>query len=228
MHVGKSHGKAHRGSYHHGDLANALTAAATELARDGGPEAVVLREAARKVGVSATAAYRHFAGHGDLIHAVKVCAQDDLAAAMRAGLAASPALPDQSDEVLRRLRAIGAGYLRFALTEPGLFRTAFTRSIESGEHASAEHPTAAMAASPAFQLLSETLDELVAVGLLPPERRRYAEIFAWSCTHGLAMLLLDGPLAALPTDLRDDVIRRSLDGIVHGLVVTPPTPAASV
>ena len=65
--------------YHHGDLANALTAAATELARDGGPEAVVLREAARKVGVSATAAYRHFAGHGDLIHAVKELAQERLA-----------------------------------------------------------------------------------------------------------------------------------------------------
>jgi AcrR family transcriptional regulator len=215
-------GKAHRGSYHHGDLANALTAAATQLARDGGPEAVVLREAARKVGVSATAAYRHFAGYGDLIHAVKECAQDDLAAAMRAELAASPPLPARSDEVLRRLRAIGAGYLRFALTEPGLFRTAFAHTVKSGEHASAEHTAAAMGSSPAFQLLAEALDELVAVGLLAPDRRPYAEIFAWSCTHGLAMLLLDGPLSALPTDVRYEVIRRSLDGILDGLVTTPP------
>src|SRR5215471_15488734 len=78
-----------RGTYHHGDLANALTVAATQLARDGGPEAVVLREAARTVGVSATAAYRHFAGHGDLMHAVKERAQESLAASMRSELAAS-------------------------------------------------------------------------------------------------------------------------------------------
>ncbi len=213
MHAAKSH----RSRYHHGDLANALTAAATQLARDGGPEAVVLREAARKVGVSATAAYRHFAGYGDLIHAVKECAQDDLATAMRAELAATAALPDRSAEVLRRLRAIGTGYLRFALTEPGLFRTAFAHTIKSGEHATPEHMTTAMAGSPAFQMLSETLDELAALGLLAPDRRPFAEIFAWSCTHGLAMLLLDGPLSAIPAEMRDEVIRRSLDGILHGL-----------
>jgi AcrR family transcriptional regulator len=217
VHAGKSHSRSNRGSYHHGDLANALTAAATQLARDGGPEAVVLREAARKVGVSATAAYRHFAGYGDLIHSVKECAQDDLANAMRAELATTAPLPDPSAEVLRQLRAIGTGYLRFALTEPGLFRTAFAHTVRSGEHATAEHTAAAMAGSPAFQLLSETLDELAAVGLLAPDRRPYAEIFAWSCTHGLAMLLLDGPLSTLPAEVRDDAIRRSLDGILHGL-----------
>ena len=123
------------------------------------------------------------------------------------------------------MRAIGMGYLRFALAEPGLFRTAFTRhgagDQDLGEHASAEHAQAAMMASPAFQLLAETLDKLVDVGLLPQERRLYAEIFAWSCTHGLAMLMLDGPLAALPADVRDDVIRRSLEGILRGLVTTP-------
>src|SRR5215468_7175665 len=114
-----------RGTYHHGDLANALTVAATQLAREGGPEAVVLREAARSVGVSATAAYRHFAGHGDLIHAVKERAQAALADRMRAELAAGEPLDDPGLDALRRLGAIGLGYLSFALTEPGLFRTAF-------------------------------------------------------------------------------------------------------
>ena len=151
-------GTPHRGSYHHGDLANALTAAATQLARDGGPQAVVLREAARKVGVSATAAYRHFAGYGDLIHAVKECAQDDLAVAMRTELAATAPLADRSAEVMRRLYAIGTGYLRFALAEPGLFRTAFAHTVRSGEHATPEHVAAGMTSSPAFLLLSETLD----------------------------------------------------------------------
>jgi AcrR family transcriptional regulator len=60
-----------RAGYHHGDLPNALADAATNLARSGGPEAVVLREAARQVGVSAAAAYRHYVGHGELLAAVK-------------------------------------------------------------------------------------------------------------------------------------------------------------
>src|SRR5439155_20803437 len=74
-----------RRAYHHGDLANALTNAATELARHGGPEAVVLREAARQVGVSATAAYRHFASHGDLVHEVKERGRASVRACMRTG-----------------------------------------------------------------------------------------------------------------------------------------------
>ncbi len=56
-----------RAAYHHGDLPNALADAATDLARSGGPEAVVLREAARRVGVSAAAAYRHYASHCELL-----------------------------------------------------------------------------------------------------------------------------------------------------------------
>src|SRR6185369_11009762 len=205
--------KMTRETYHHGDLANALTVAATQLARDGGPEAVVLREAARTVGVSATAAYRHFAGHGDLIHAVKDNAQEALAESMRAGLTTSEPSNDPAGEALRQLYAIGIGYLRFALAEPGLFRTAFCRADKGSEEQAAER-----AASPAYQLLSETLDRLVSAGLLPPERRPYAEIFAWSCTHGLATLIVDGPLSNLPDDERDAAIQRCLDGVVHGLI----------
>jgi len=204
-----------RPSYHHGDLANALTVAATELARDGGPEAVVLREAARKVGVSATAAYRHFAGHGDLVHAVKEYAQQRLTASMEAELAKSVPVADGAGEALRRIRAIGFGYLRFALAEPGLFRTAFCRSDKS-----AEEQAAGMVASPAFRMLSDALDALLAVGLLPPERRPFAEVYAWSATHGLAMLLLDGPLSQLPEADREQAIARVIDGVIDGLVFT--------
>src|ERR671937_2295699 len=99
--------KASRGSYHHGDLANALTSAATDLAREGGPEAVVLREAARKVGVSATAAYRHFPSHSDLVHSVKGLAAEQLAQRMRTELEASTPLADPAQEALRRLLALG-------------------------------------------------------------------------------------------------------------------------
>lgn len=202
-----------RPSYHHGDLANALTTAATQLAREGGPDAIVLREAARKVGVSATAAYRHFAGHGDLMCAVQKRAMDELAAAMRSALAATGPEPDARAEAMRRLRALGLGYLRFALAEPGLFRTAFCRP-QPGKKDPPDH---GIALAGPYQMLLDCIDRFVDVGLLAPDRRPWAEYFAWSSVHGLAMLLLDGPLRLCPPPEQDRIIERVLDGVAAGL-----------
>jgi AcrR family transcriptional regulator len=203
-----------RPSYHHGDLANALTAAATQLAREGGPDAVVLREAARQVGVSATAAYRHFTGHGDLMHAVKNHAAEQLAASMRIELDNGTAESDPRGEALRRAHALGRGYLRFALTEPGLFRTAFCRPSEA---TGSDDQTFDLGLAPPYQMLVDSIDALVAVGLLAPDRRPWAETFAWSSVHGLAMLLLDGPLRLCSPPEQEQIIQRVLEGVAAGL-----------
>jgi len=200
-----------RRAYHHGDLANALTNAATELARHGGPEAVVLREAARQVGVSATAAYRHFASHGDLLHEVKERCQASLAEYMRAEVDAGSPLPDPGPEAVRRLRALGRGYIRFAVAEPGLFRTAFCQAESPREN------SLAMVESPAFTMLSATLDELTGLGLIPRARRPYTEMVAWSSAHGLAALIADGPLAAFPEEEREAAINRTLDATIEAI-----------
>ncbi|MBN9608496.1 MAG: hypothetical protein BGO26_19325 [Actinobacteria bacterium 69-20] len=77
--------RVHR-PYHHGNLAAALIDAGLEMAAEGGPEAVVLREVARRVGVSPTAAYRHFNGQSGLIEEVKKASLGRLAEYMRAAL----------------------------------------------------------------------------------------------------------------------------------------------
>jgi hypothetical protein len=46
------------------------------------------------------------------------------------------------------------------------------------------------------------LDEAQAAGLLDARRRPGAEIAAWSAVHGLAGLLLDGPLPTSPAAIR--------------------------
>lgn len=201
-----------RTAYHHGDLANALADAATDMARDGGPEAVVLRAAARRTGVSAAAAYRHFADHGELLYAVKQRALTALTTAMQAGLDTGAALPDPTDEAVRQFHLLGAAYIDFALADPGLFRTAFCRSV--GE--TADVPTR-IAASRPYQLLAGVLDQLVSCGLLAPERRPLAEIAAWSAVHGLATLLLDGPLARLTEGERARSIQGILDVVIDGI-----------
>src|SRR5262249_20451962 len=70
-----------------GAVRDGLVAAGLEQARTGGPGAVVLREAARMVGVVPNAAYRHFADRDELLAAVCAQAMGELAARMAADVA---------------------------------------------------------------------------------------------------------------------------------------------
>jgi len=207
-----------RAAYHHGDLPNALADAATDLARSGGPEAVVLREAARRAGVSAAAAYRHYAGHGDLLQAVKQRALAALADSLQEGVESGGPLPGTPDDAVRRFRNLGSAYIGFALANPGLFHTAFCKA-ESVSVSGAERGdvTERIAASRAYQILAQSLDELVTVGLLDPARRELAPIAFWSVVHGLATLLIDGPLAGLTERERARAIQRTLDILIDGI-----------
>ena len=202
-----------RRRYRHGDLPAALLAEGMALARAGGPEAVGLREATRRVGVSPNAAYRHFADHHALLRAVCAAAMRQLARAMEVEQAAVPLLPPQQT-ALARLRAVGAGYLRYAQDEPGLFRTAFSTADELTDD---DDPTGALGRTP-FGLLNDALDDLVAVGVLPAERRTNAELMAWSAVHGLSMLLIDGPLKHLDRTHADAVGQQLLDHVQAGLL----------
>ncbi len=210
------------GPYHHGDLRNALVDAATALAREGGPDAVVLREAARRVGVSAAAAYHHFANREQLVQAVKRQTLALLGGQMQAALdqdraSAAPRRgrkQPSADEVARsRLRALGAAYLQFAFDEPGLFRVTFGPRGPWPTNEAAAHDDNV---GP-FLLLRQVLDELVASGVVPPERRAGLEYVTWAQVHGIATLCLDGPLARVDRAERQATIDRTLDTIIRGL-----------
>lgn len=183
-----------RKTFRHGNLRKALLEAGIELARHGGPQAVVLREATRRAGVAPNAAYRHFSSHSDLLQAVRAAALSFLAVAIEkeiAGVRRSKSSPAEGARAT--LRAVGTGYLKFALTETGLFRTAFsvTDSVESDLDAA----KAGKSGLNPFQLLSSALDLLVERDVLPQERRPGAEYLAWSAVHGLAFLIIEGPLS---------------------------------
>ena len=105
-----------------------LLDAGIALARSGGPDAVVLREATRRAGVAPNAAYRHFDSRQALLQAVRAAALAALARAMEAELAALPQGLPPADLARASVRAVGTGYLRFAQAETGLFRTAFATS----------------------------------------------------------------------------------------------------
>ena len=72
-----------RGRYHPSDLPNALHAAARAILDEAGPDAVSLRETARRVEMSVTAGYHHFANKNELLASVAADGFRELAAAMR-------------------------------------------------------------------------------------------------------------------------------------------------
>jgi AcrR family transcriptional regulator len=196
--------------YHHGALPSALVEASIALAREGGPDRVVLREAARLAGVSHSAAYRHFADREALLAEVSRYARAELADEMRRRV-------NRSTDPRKRLQAVGVAYIEFALHQPGLFRTAFT----SHPTVTDDRPDSADASDAAepFEVLGQVLDEAQAAGLLSPQRRPGAEVAVWSAVHGLACLLLDGPLPATATAV-EFATAQVFDLIENGLLST--------
>jgi Tetracyclin repressor-like, C-terminal domain len=142
---------------------------------------------------------------------VRGAALSSLAGAMEAALARLDRDLAPAALARARLRAIGAAYLRFAVEETGLFRTAFATPGNppgGGGGNGAPGP---------FQLLSAALDDLVASGALPAERRLDAEYLAWSAVHGLAMLVIEGPLHTFAAARQQQIGERILAMVENGL-----------
>ena len=186
---GKGSPSRRRGPRARGAVRSALVEAGLELARSGGPDAVVLREVTRMVGVVPNTAYRHFADRDALLAAVRDEAVRELAGRMADGMNEVRAGPHTPTGARLRLRAVGHAYLEFARTEPGLFDTAFALPDHPGGPETDE-------AAP-LHLLQAGLDNLVSVGILGSARRPNIEYPIWASVHGLAVLLR-GPLRSLP------------------------------
>ena len=170
-----------------GAVREGLVAAGLELARTGGPDAVVLREATRMVGVVPNAAYRHFADRDELLAAVCAAAMRQLSDRMAAGVARVRGKHGDPAAARRRLGAIGVAYLEFAREEPGLFATAFAvpqrHAYDAADNGTEQDRT------PLGQLRT-ALDELVDAGVLDRRRRDGIEYpsgprcTGWPCSPG--------------------------------------------
>jgi AcrR family transcriptional regulator len=168
--------------YHHGDLRAALIEAGLKLVEERKVDEVGLREAARAVGVSATAVYRHFPDKAAFLGAVAAEGLNRLAAAQSEAYEASGG-------GAAGFNATGRAYVRFALANPGLFRLIFSKAPKTDPSDWAEHGDDAM------RMLLRNAERLVAAERGPAAARLFA-LRSWALVHGLAVLMLDGQVPA--------------------------------
>jgi AcrR family transcriptional regulator len=201
--------------YHHGALREALVETGFEAARRGGPDELGLREIAKTVGVSPTAAYRHFPSLDHLVAVVSQRAREPRGREMLAALA-GPVSSDPTTNAWAHLRLAGRAYVAFALREPGLFDAAFVSCVAPDRP---DEPSA-------WSVLLGVFDELLAVGAIDDRRHAEGPLFAWSAVHGLAMILVRR-IQAEPV-AEDWAIESVVEGVVLALGgpdVAGPSPA---
>ena len=87
--------------YHHGHVAEAMRSAARAMIDQDGPEGLGLREAARRIGVSATASYRHYQSKDDLLASVAAEGFRELSAVLNVAIRGPEFNAWNSDRVCR-------------------------------------------------------------------------------------------------------------------------------
>jgi len=186
-----------------------LLRAAVEIAETDGVGAIGLREAARRAGLTHGAPYRHFDSQRSLVAAVAEQGFRQLMADVQAAQA------DAGSDVLARFHALGVAYLRFALTHPGQFRVMF------GAEAAAQ-PSVRSAEAAVFALAVNEIVGAQRQGLIAAGDPQELALLAWSTSHGLAVLMIDGLVqwvgldAANPERMARRITAMMFNGLQHG------------
>lgn len=207
-------------SYHHGDLKAALLAHALAQLESQGLESLSMREMAKAVDVSHTAAYRHFSDKRSLLDAVAVQGFETLrlSCAQAAGVT-DPSAREMSAR--ERLRACGLAYVRFGLGHPKLLIHMFNAVAQA--EASAE---LAAAGAALFAVLRDLVERGQVQGQFRPGDPQAWSHACWAMVHGLAMLLSIGRSQDLSPELTllMDSAATSLDLFLDGLNRASATP----
>ena len=155
--------------------------AAVKYVADNGPDGLSFRQIAADAGVSHQAPYHHFGDRSAIFGEIALEGFRKFAAVMGA-----PARADEDSENCVRLCE---RYVDFAIANKGHFRVMFRADLCQMH----ESPETQKAADDAFATLLEAVSEMVGDSASIDEIRVQATAM-WSLAHGLATLIIDGPL----------------------------------
>lgn len=175
---------AKKETYHHGNLRAALLEAAFSILVESGVEGLSLRSVARRAGVSPGAPYHHFRDKQAIL--------SELAHSRRAQAShAIVAVTENERTPQAKLQALGAAYVKYALEHQAEFKLMFDGSLAPYLEGKSEDV-------PMLKIFREVIHE--ANDQLSATELNIAVITAWSLVHGLAQLLISGPLRELDRD----------------------------
>jgi AcrR family transcriptional regulator len=161
--------------YHHGDLPNALRAAAVEVINEKGLGSFSLREVARRAGVSHAAPAHHFGDTTGLLTSLAVEAMHKL-------YEATSAAAEGIDDPAERLAAIGRAYVTTGVRYPAHCQVAFRTDLV--DH---DDPGYQAAGMQAYGVLERTV-QAVADAYNPALDVTEAAALCWSAMQGLLVL----------------------------------------
>jgi AcrR family transcriptional regulator len=170
-------------SDHHGDVRRQVLDAAIKIIETTGAESLSMREVARQAGVSHQAPYHYFKDRSGIFAAISQEGFTALANAFR---------QVHAEGTLATTSPAKTGltaYLRFAREHVGHFRVMFRVEISG----LSSHPAAKQCAEEAFAELLTMVARTIGHSADPQDALTFA-LTLWSQAHGLATLLLDGPL----------------------------------
>ncbi len=201
-----------RKGYHHGNLKQALVDATLDLVQAYGPQAVTLAHAAKKVGVSPAAPYRHFRSKDALYEEIACQGFEIFADLMEYAYEKAQPSP------LTAFEATGRAYLAFARKYPGHYILMFESSISL-----VTNPDLARAVDRARNVLHTAADQLVSK--IPPARRPPATVISnhiWALSHGVVELFAR-PVAGSRTQFPpEDLLEAGIGIYLRGLGLVDP------
>lgn len=170
-------------NYHHGSLRVALIHAARDILESQGYDALTLRAAARRVGVSQAAPYNHFADKAALLGAIAAQGFDEFAAAMRQEMEAA-------GDPQARLNATGIAYVAFATSNPGLFKL----MLGSSAHQASGDLELDAARSAAYEVLRGAVHSIQESDRQHTPDEPLESLKSWALVHGLATMINEGTI----------------------------------
>ena len=155
--------------------------AAVKYVADNGPDGLSFRQIAADAGVSHQAPYHHFGDRGSIFNEITLEGFRKLVDAMSA--------PVRTDEDAENCVRLCERYVEFAIANKGHFRVMFRADLCQMSQSSETQA----AADDAFATLLDAVSEMVGDSASIDEIRVQATAM-WSVAHGLATLIIDGPL----------------------------------
>lgn len=199
-------------TYHHGNLRQALVAAAVQILESEGLKSLSLRRIAREVGVSQAAPYGHFKDKAELLLAVCTLGYERFSARMQeeAGDSTGPAY----------IAGLGRGYIYFALENPALFELMFSGNPRDNPNMQMEDMDPVF--SEGYNLLDEGLSRFPIPYLQDDSISR---AISWGVVHGIASLLLSQRMSAerFGFSSLDEFIHHLMDKFAGGVENQPPS-----